>query len=235
MHPLFFLAPLLFGRGLITGEGNVGLELLVVTFVFFVSILFHELGHAWAFRYYGIDSRIVLHWMGGLAIPERNTWRNGSRPASLKPMQQVVVSIAGPLANVVQAAVMLGIGIAVGGKLGWAQIIIPIPGLIFADTAFAGNVYFELLFFAGIVLNLLWAIFNLIPVFPFDGGQIARAIMQQMDGADGVRNSIYLSMGTAVLMAVYAFSIQSTFMALFFGFMAYQNWQSLQQFSGRGW
>ena len=50
VHPLFFLAPLLFGQGLVSGMPNVGLALLVVTFVFFVSILFHELGHAWAFK-----------------------------------------------------------------------------------------------------------------------------------------------------------------------------------------
>jgi len=75
----------------------------------------------------------------------------------------------------------------------------------------------------------------MVPVFPFDGGQVARAIMQQMDGVDGVRNSLYLSMGAAVLMAVYSFSIEARFMAFFFGFMAYQNWQSLQQFSGRRW
>jgi len=107
------------------GAPNTGVALLIVTLVFFVSILFHELGHAWAFKFYGIDSRIVLHWMGGLAIPESNSWRGGGRPANLTPMQQVVVSIAGPLANVALAIAMLGIGIAIGGKLGWLQLIVP--------------------------------------------------------------------------------------------------------------
>ena len=234
VHPLFFLAPLLFGQGLITGVGNTGVALLIVTIVFFVSILFHELGHAWAFRFYGIDSRIVLHWMGGLAIPERNM-RSGGRPASLTPMQQFVVSLAGPLANVVLIVAMIGIGLAIGGKLTIEMILIPVPVIRFAETVFSDNDYFSLLFLATIFLNLIWTVLNLLPVFPLDGGQATRAVMQQIDGVDGVRNSIYLSMGAAALIVVYAVSTQDLFIAIFFGFMAYQNWQSLQQFSGRRW
>ena len=235
VHPLFFIAPLLFGQGLIKDADNTGIALLVVTAVFFVSILFHELGHAWAFRFYGIDSRIVLHWMGGLAIPERNTWRGGGRPAGLTPMQQVVVSLAGPSANIVQAVAMIGIGLAIGGQLYISPGVIPVPLIDFSKTAFGDNNYFWLLFAAMIYLNLIWTILNLIPVFPLDGGQAARAIMQQIDRVDGVRNSLILSIGAAVLLVVYALSTQDTFIAIFFGFMAYQNWQMLQQVSGRGW
>ena len=234
VHPLFFLAPLIFGQGLITGEGIAGVELLVVTIVFFGSILLHELGHAWAFKYYGIDSRIVLHWMGGLAIPERNKWQSG-RPASLAPLQQVVVSLAGPFANVVLVIAAIGIGLAFGGKLAVETIIIPLPVVKFPEAILSTNYYFVLLVFATIVLNLIWTILNLLPVFPLDGGQAARAIMQQMDGVDGVRNSIYLSIGVAVLIVIYAMSTQDLFIGIFFGFMAYQNFQMLQQFSGRGW
>mgnify|MGYP000965581192 FL=1 len=70
VHPAFFIMPLLLGNGLITPAVNQGVGLLVVTGIFFVSILIHEIGHAVAFRYFGIPSRIVLYWMGGLAIPE---------------------------------------------------------------------------------------------------------------------------------------------------------------------
>ena len=234
VHPLFFLAPLLFGQGLIRDAENTGIALLIVTAVFFVSILLHELGHALAFRFYGIDSRIVLHWMGGLAIPERNAWRSG-QPASLAPMQQVVVSLAGPMANILQAVAMIGIGLAIGGRLYIWPGIIPLPLVEFSQTVFGDNSYFFLLFAAMIYLNLIWTILNLIPVFPLDGGQAARAIMQQIDRANGVQNSIYLSIGAAVLLVVYALSIKDTFIAIFFGFMAYQNWQMLQQFSGRRW
>ena len=233
VHPLFFLAPLLFGRGLISGTPNIGLALLVVTFVFFVSILFHELGHAWAFKWFGIDSRIVLHWMGGLAIPDRGSW--GSRQVSLTPNQQVIVSIAGPLANVVLALAMIGIGILIGGKLGWMDRLLPIPAANLSKSAFADREYLQLLFTSMSLLNLLWAIFNMVPVFPLDGGQVARALMQKIDPRDGLKNSLYLSIGVAGLLCFYAFSIKSTFLAIFCGYMAYESWQSLQRISGRGW
>ena len=234
VHPLFFLAPLLFGRGLILGSGNVGISLLVVTFVFFVSILFHELGHTWAFRWFGIDSRIVLHWMGGIAIPDRNSWRSGRQP-SLTPNQQMVVSVAGPLANVVLALAMIGIGLAIGGHVVLLSVLIPIPVISLAGTAFTDATYLQLLFFAMSILNLLWAIFNMLPIFPLDGGQIARAFMQKIDPRDGLQNSLYLSIGVAALLAVYGLSTNRIFIAIFCGYMAYGSWQTLQQISGRRW
>jgi len=44
---------------------------LVVVWVIavFISIVIHELGHAFAFRYYGYNAHIVLYHFGGLAIP----------------------------------------------------------------------------------------------------------------------------------------------------------------------
>ena len=77
--------------------------------------------------------------------------------------------------------------------------------------------------------------FNMVPVFPLDGGQVARALMQKIDPRDGLKNSLYLSIGVAGLLCFYAFSIKSTFLAIFCGYMAYESWQSLQRISGRGW
>ncbi|MFN8414577.1 MAG: hypothetical protein U0Z26_19525 [Anaerolineales bacterium] len=37
----------------------------------FISILIHELGHAFAMRFYSQRSQIVLHGTGGLTIPEQ--------------------------------------------------------------------------------------------------------------------------------------------------------------------
>jgi len=233
VHPLFFLAPLLFGRSLITDSPIVGIGLLVVTFVFFVSILFHELGHAWAFKWFGIDSKIVLHWMGGLAIPDRGAW--GGRQVGLTSNQQMIVSVAGPLANVVLGFAMLGIGLALGGERGTWEFFIPIPGVIFEGTALGERPYLQLLFNASILLNLFWAIFNMLPIFPLDGGQIARAFMLKIDPRDGLQNSLYLSIGVAGLLCVYGMTTKDTFIMVFCGYMAYESWQALQRLSGRGW
>ena len=72
VHPAFFILPVLLGRGMIDSEMNVGVGMLLVAALFFVSILIHELGHVFAYRYFGQAGRIVLYWMGGIAmrIPE---------------------------------------------------------------------------------------------------------------------------------------------------------------------
>jgi Zn-dependent protease len=61
----------------------------------FVSILVHELGHAIAFRLYGIRPSITLHGMGGLT----------SGSGDLSAARHIVVSLAGPLS----ALLLLGV------------------------------------------------------------------------------------------------------------------------------
>jgi Zn-dependent protease len=61
----------------------------------FVSILVHELGHAIAFRTYGVSPSITLHGLGGLT----------SGSGELTPARHIVISLAGPLS----ALVLLGI------------------------------------------------------------------------------------------------------------------------------
>ncbi len=63
--------------------------------VVFVSILLHELGHAVAFRAFGIRPRITLHGFGGLTAGE----------GDLSPARHIVVSLAGPLS----ALLLLGL------------------------------------------------------------------------------------------------------------------------------
>ncbi len=61
----------------------------VVAFVAiaFLGVLVHELGHAMAFRHYGIDPNITLVGMGGVT----------SGSGRLTPRQNIVISLAGPL------------------------------------------------------------------------------------------------------------------------------------------
>ena len=123
VHPAFFVLPVLFGAGLGSGEINAGVGILLMAVVFFISILVHELGHALAFRYYNIPSRVVLYWMGGLAIPDSGGWR-GARSRALTPEQQIVVSGAGPAAGLLLALVAALLLVSVGStaSLGWAGV-----------------------------------------------------------------------------------------------------------------
>ena len=104
----------------------------------FVSILIHELGHTFAFRYFGISSHIVLYHFGGLAIPDSYGSSWGSR--SIDPRANALISAAGPLAQMVAAVLVMGVvgisGHGFIGGFGFLERILPIPnGEPFASRA----------------------------------------------------------------------------------------------------
>jgi Zn-dependent protease len=69
VHPLFWLVMALFGIGLIESRDGLGVlqEMLLWTVAAFLSILLHELGHAFVMRRYGFESSITLYGFGGYA------------------------------------------------------------------------------------------------------------------------------------------------------------------------
>jgi Zn-dependent protease len=121
---------------------------LIATIVFFASILFHELAHAWTARREGIDVlEIVLHPFGGLARMRRE-------PDT--PRAEFRIAVAGPVASFLLALVFLA-GLAVAREF---DAVIPMS-------------LFAVLFFG----NLMLAIFNLFPGYPLDGGRVLRAFL----------------------------------------------------------
>jgi Zn-dependent protease/predicted transcriptional regulator len=119
----------------------------------FVCVVLHELGHALAAQRYGIRTRdITLYPIGGVARLE-------SIPH--KPKEELVVALAGPLVNLVIAALIMP----------WTAA----PLLSGTETEIQigpGN-----FLFAFAVVNAWLAIFNLVPAFPMDGGRVFRALL----------------------------------------------------------
>ena len=78
-------------------------------------------------------------------------------------------------------------------------------------------------------VNIFWGVFNLMPVYPLDGGSVTRNVLLQVDPADGVRKSLWVSVIAGALIALIAFFfLRSLYMAVLFGFLAFQSYQSLQ-------
>jgi Zn-dependent protease len=219
VHPMFWLLAALLGFG----SGQV----LIWVFVVFFSIVIHEIGHALAFRFHGQDSHIVLHYMGGLTIPESIRWGNDRANVTLSPNQQIFISLAGPFAGFIFAALVIGAVIIAGGSITISFLFgfIPIPQLaslpIGTDTI---RIFIIMLLW----VNVFWGLINLLPVFPLDGGQVARNVLIQFDPFDGARKSIWLSVITGGLVALAALLLlNSIYMALLFGLLAFQSYQSL--------
>ena len=223
VHPLFWLIALLLG----SGSGDP-LQIILWVFVVFISILIHELGHALAFRRYGLSSHIILHFSGGLTVPESTLWGNRWANVALGPNEQIFISFAGPGAGFLFAALMIGGVLAVGGSIITTRLLgfIPFPG--FAFLPFGGTILGA--FVTSLLwVNLFWGLINLMPVYPLDGGNIARYILLQTDPADGVRKSLWVSVITGGLIALLALVfLRSVYMALLFGLLAFQSYQSLQ-------
>lgn len=122
----------------------------------FITVVMHELGHAFAAKNYGIKTKdIILLPIGGLARLEK---------LPEKPIEELVVAFAGPLVNIV-LALMTGFFVTVPED----------PAALSAQLSGGVNgANFLLNFF---IVNLALAIFNLIPAFPMDGGRVLRALL----------------------------------------------------------
>ena len=157
VHPMHFLFALVLGMSWASQPPrgvSQGAVLFIWVLLVFVSVLFHELGHAVAFRAFGYASTIQLVFLGGVTTPETD------RPLSWG--KDVVVTLAGPL-----------FGACLGGLCFWL-----LPR--------ATNPLTGYLLFTGAVANLFWAVCNLLPILPMDGGRISRAILGRVFGRSGV-------------------------------------------------
>ena len=87
VHWMFWLTTAMLGGGLRATSTEDFRHILIWVVACFVSIVFHELGHALAFRHYGGRPQILLYGFGGLA----------SSNIRLTRLQDIIVSLAGPV------------------------------------------------------------------------------------------------------------------------------------------
>lgn len=224
VHPLFWLVTFLLGAGHDARPVDVLLWVLAV----FVSIVIHEFGHAVMIRYYGWRPRIILYSLGGLAAYEP-TWH--------RTWPQVVISFAGPAAGFVFAA-LIALAIRLAGHDVWFDYrrLLPMPIRFELFRQMNLNLFLFDLFF----VNIYWGCINLLPIYPLDGGRISQETLNHYNPSNGIRQSLQLSIFTAVGMAIVMFTrLQDWWMTLFFAMFAVMNYQALQQydgrFGGRGW
>ena len=223
IHPAFFVLPVLWGA-----ETGSGFGLLIFIAAFFLSILVHELGHALVMRLFGESARIVLYWMGGLAISgDRGLW--GGRRRERSEVEQILVSVAGPAAGLLLAALSVGVILALGARVSFGFHYLPVYEIDPANSILATNENLYLLAHILVWINLYLNLLNLLPIFPLDGGQIARAFFVRFDPWNGIPRSLWLSLATAVVAAILFAANGSRFAMFFFAFMAFDNFQQLQR------
>jgi stage IV sporulation protein FB len=230
IHPFFWLAALLMGPR----QGGPQVVLLWIS-AFFLGILCHEVGHALVMRGQGQLPWITLYGLGGMASSNRSGIGSGSNQDAWR---QIFISVAGPLAGFILAAITLMAAQASGYLVLW------IKGLPFGLMAYVVNPNLLSLAqqslgirFANDLLfvTIVYGILNLLPVYPLDGGQIAREVLVMLLGREGVRQSLILSMFVSGFLAAAGVLLWSSFLfALFFGFLAFSSYATLMAYTGRG-
>jgi Zn-dependent protease len=126
---------------------------LAAALLLFVSVLVHELAHAVTARGRGIPvERITLFIFGGVAE---------MRMEAKRPIDEFVLTIVGPLTSLAMAGVFWG--------LGRGAIAAGADGAALLASTLAR-------------LNLILAIFNMVPAFPLDGGRVLRSVLWQLTG-----------------------------------------------------
>lgn len=196
VHPSWFFILFLsiywlqdsFEQGIIASDqGFVGA--VIAAFVFFGSILLHELGHALAARREGIGvGGIDLFFFGGFMRSLRD---------SETPGEEFRVAAAGPAVTLLLFAGFTAAGLAM---LGGAE-----PLLDAATFAPASGTLLEVVVAFSALANAALFLLNIVPAFPLDGGRIARSFVWQVTGDrhKATKFAAYMGQGFALLMVGY--------------------------------
>ncbi|HSJ24680.1 MAG TPA: site-2 protease family protein [Longimicrobiales bacterium] len=156
---------------------------LTGTLLFFVSLLLHEIAHSLVARAKDIPVEgITLFLFGGMAH---------TRMEAETPGDEFLIAGAGPVMSVLIAVVLGGIWY-LGSGAGFDPAVLAVLQYIAA-------------------LNIILAVFNLLPGFPLDGGRLFRAIVWKATG-DMNRATRVASFGGRILAYILmAFGLMSAF------------------------
>ena len=154
----------------LSGGGTTGLYTAMALAVF---VLIHELGHAVVARRFGADVAITLNFMIG--------WTGYSRQKPLDRWKTNIISLSGPLTQLVVAAAAL-----------WAVkqwVTGPVENYLGSAVIWAG---------------LVLAVLNLLPIWPLDGGHIVDSLVESRLGLAGRRIFFAWSLGISVVMLAFS-------------------------------
>ncbi len=180
IRPEFLIISVLFGS-----SGGGAEQLVGWVAVVFVSVLFHELGHALVGRAFGCNAAIELHGMGGVTYFVR-------RDADAPPVSwfgDLLISLAGPF-----------FGLSLGGAV-WL-LAARAPGFAIRAPWLVEQLLW---------VNIGWSFVNLVPVLPFDGGLALAAVLRRISPTRGPLVSHWLTISIAAVAVVAAIVFRGRF------------------------
>jgi Zn-dependent protease len=171
----------------------------------FLIVLLHEFGHSLACRSVGGKAdRIVLWPLGGIAFVDPPP----------RPGPTLWSIAAGPAVNVMLTPILIGLWL-IASSSGW--------------KASTPDVY---TFITSIcVLNIWLLIFNMLPIYPLDGGQILQSLLWFVLGRARslLVTTIIGFVAAPVLVLVGVFYFKTTFFFIMIAFVLLNCWGGLMQ------
>jgi Zn-dependent protease len=244
VHPFFWLIIAFLNFDLI----RFGLHVLLLwVLCVFVSILLHEMGHIWMGRLFGTHGRVYLAGMFGLAMGAANGIPERSK--------RILVYLAGPAIQILFFALLLLV-------LNLLRSSPAVPDDWQRELTVTERFYLlwrtpdhwpeipRLIVQFLLSINWWWPIINLLPIWPLDGGQVSRELFSWHDPEYGLRNSLALSLASALVVTINALSAAmqgptipylptgDRFFIFFFGIFAFESFLMLRYENARlqsGW
>ena len=160
----------------------------------FISVLLHEMGHAWVANKKGYSvSSISIDIFSGSAATDSNMHDRDSIP----------IVLAGPMVNLSLALISF-----------ICELIYP-------------NSFIHSMF----LINSILFIFNILPIYPMDGGQISRSIANLSKNRYKSRKMVaIISLIFSVLLVAYGITFWMIFIAIFGGYFTYISFKELKRY-----
>lgn len=166
-----------------------------MSLLFFGSVVVHELSHCLVARRFGIQARSI-------SLNFFGGLSYLSRQAE-RPGEEFAFSIAGPAANLLLGVIFFGLGLLLAPHAEVVSVIAQRTGYV----------------------NLILAVFNLVPGAPLDGGRVLRAIVWKMTGSYErgtlVASMVGQAVGALVMMAGLAITFLGELTGLLIGVVGY--------------
>ncbi|MDP3502246.1 MAG: site-2 protease family protein [Myxococcales bacterium] len=174
---------------------TMAVVMLIWGLIISISVLVHELGHAFSARAFGYSPSVQLLGLGGRTMP--------NAPGEIPWHREVLLTLAGPFA-----------GLLLGVVAGSALLGLEAVGPMHPVAAYVLKATF--------MANLFWALVNLVPVAPLDGGHIARAVLMHLFGKKGFLYAQVVTLLFAAAGLGLALFLKAAVLGLLFGLWGFR-------------
>jgi Zn-dependent protease len=168
---------------------------MTTTIGIFVSVLLHEMGHAWMANRKGYNVySITIDMLSGAAAIDSN----------MHDRDSISITASGPITT-----------------------------LLLSIISFIGYTIYPIGFLYELsIINVFLFIFNILPIYPMDGGQIVRSYANlSRNRYQNRRLASWISVVFSALMVIYAISTLSIVLILFGCYFAYISLKELGYFN----